>query len=108
MYDIFDAFGAETSWDGQTQTITSTLPSGDFIMLSVGSNTAYINEVPVILDAPTVIVNGRTLVPLRFIAEAAGATIEWVSDTRTVLITSPAPEEARVDELYETEDETIQ
>ncbi len=36
--------------------------------------------------AGPVIVNGRTLVPLRFIAEKFGLTVEWDAESRTVII----------------------
>jgi len=37
-------------------------------------------------DQQPVIVTGRTLVPVRFVSEALGATVEWVDSTRTVII----------------------
>jgi len=40
----------------------------------------------VTLDVPPIIVNDRTLVPLRAIAEATGATVDWDQDTQTVRI----------------------
>lgn len=38
------------------------------------------------LDVPAQIVNGRTLVPLRFVGEAFGAEFEWDGTTRTVTV----------------------
>ncbi len=38
-------------------------------------------------DVPPQIINGRTIVPVRWIADAFGATVEWNQDTQTVLIT---------------------
>jgi hypothetical protein len=37
--------------------------------------------------APQIVVN-RTMVPVRWIAEALGAEVEWDADTRTVIITT--------------------
>ena len=64
------------------------------ITLYIGSATAYVNDVAQVLDTPPIIDNqtGRTLVPLRFIAEAAGAAVTWNAVTRTVLVTSKAVE----------------
>lgn len=45
----------------------------------------YINATKVSFDVPPVIVEGRTLVPLRAIFEALGASVEWDNDTRSVL-----------------------
>jgi hypothetical protein len=38
-------------------------------------------------DQPPVIIEGRTLVPLRVIFEALGATVNWNNDTRSVIAT---------------------
>lgn len=52
-------------------------------------------------DVPIQIVNGRTIVPVRAIAEAFGAAVEWDRDTNTVRITNREKQnfERRVDLL---------
>lgn len=52
-------------------------------------------------DVPIQIVNGRTIVPVRAIAEAFGAAVEWDRDTNTVIITNREKQnfERRVDLL---------
>ena len=45
----------------------------------------FINAAEVEFDVPPVIVDGRTLVPLRATFEALGASVEWDNDTRSVL-----------------------
>jgi len=47
------------------------------IKLQVKNAVAMINADTVSLDAPPIIKNGRTLVPLRFISEAFGAELKW-------------------------------
>jgi hypothetical protein len=42
-------------------------------------------------DVPAQIVEGRTMVPIKFVAEALGATVSWDADTSTVVITSNKP-----------------
>ncbi len=83
---IAEAFGASTEWEGTTQTITILLNEKTIVM-KIGSTIAQINDNPTILDAPPIIQNGRTFVPLRFIAEAFGASIEWEGTTQTITIT---------------------
>ena len=71
---IFQALGASVDWNEQTETITST--KGDTtISLTVGSNSAILNNRSVQLDEPPEIIDGSTMVPLRFISEAFGATV---------------------------------
>jgi len=55
--------------------------------VTIGSNQIMVNGNPVTLDAAPEIKNGRTMVPLRAISEALGATIEWDELTQTATIT---------------------
>jgi len=56
------------------------------IVLQVGNNVALVNDKTVKLDASPKIVKDRTLVPLRFIAEAFGADVQWNSVFKLVII----------------------
>ncbi|WP_079912507.1 copper amine oxidase N-terminal domain-containing protein [Paenibacillus sp. 32352] len=86
LRSIFERLGAEVEWDGNTSTVTAR-KGQNVIRLTVGSGTAALNEKEIFLEAPPVIVNGNTMVPVRFIAESLGAKVDWESDTRTVRIT---------------------
>ena len=59
------------------------------IKLVIDNPIAEIDGEEVILDVPPTIINGRTLVPLRFIAESFGAEIVWDGKTRTITLTVP-------------------
>lgn len=54
------------------------------IKVTIGNNTAGIDGKSVKLDVPPVIINGRTMVPVRFIGEAFGARFEWDGNVRKV------------------------
>jgi hypothetical protein len=56
------------------------------LVLHVDSPIMTVNGDPRSLDSPPVIVSGRTLVPLRAITEALGASVEWSAATRTVTL----------------------
>ena len=56
------------------------------ITLRIGESVAYINNEIQFLDSPPYIKNGRTMVPLRFIAEAFGSEVFWEPETKTVRI----------------------
>jgi len=86
MRGVFEALKAEVKWDGATQTVTAT--KGDTtIKLTIGNNYAYVNDQKVALTAEAIIVGGSTMVPLRFVAEALGAKVEWDGATKTAVIT---------------------
>ena len=56
------------------------------IELQVGSKLMYVDSRKVELDQGPVIQNGRTLVPIRAIAEALGAKVDWDENAKTVTI----------------------
>ena len=68
-----------------TKGITITLDE-TVIAMQVGVKTAYVNGKAYLIDAPPVIVNGRTFVPIRFISEMFNATVTYDQSTRTVTI----------------------
>lgn len=85
MRSIFEALGAKLEWNQQEQKVTST-KDAVVIVLTIGSNTAEKNGEKVKLAAAPQSVNGSTLVPLRFVADALGSSVEWVPATQTVAI----------------------
>ena len=56
------------------------------ISMQIGNNGVVLNNENKILDAAPLISQNRTMVPLRFIAEAFGADVSWAQDTKTVTI----------------------
>ena len=54
--------------------------------LLIDSTRASVNDDFVTLDQPATIINGRTMVPARFIAENLGATVEWDAEAQKVTI----------------------
>ncbi len=84
---IFESLGAQVEWDEITKTVTA--KSGDqTIKLTIGSNAAFVNGSEVRLDAEPFIQSDRTLVPLRFVSEHLGASIQWDAPHRRVVITA--------------------
>ena len=75
----------EVLWHDDTQEIDIT--KGDiFVKLTIGNTTAYVNGKQIQLDTAPDIRSGRTLVPLRFIAESLKLNVEWNGDSRTITI----------------------
>ena len=59
------------------------------ITFCVGDETLMINGMHVTVECPYVVGEGVTLVPLRVITEAFGATVDWEDATRTITLTYP-------------------
>lgn len=84
---IAASLGAEVGWNAKTKTVTAE-KSGTKVTLTIGSKVVFINDKRVVFDQEPVIVNNRTLVPLRIISESFGLWIEWNNSTKTVAIDS--------------------
>ena len=92
---VADAFNVNVTWDGDDQTITAS--DGKIsAKLQIGNETVYRNETAVTLDAPPVVIDGRTFIPLQFFNEIFNCHVE---DLRLVKITSP-PELMTVNGFY--------
>ncbi len=61
--------------------------SGTLLQLPVDSAAVFVNGAKTTLDVPAQIQDGRTLVPLRFVGESLGATIDWDDTQRMVTYT---------------------
>lgn len=57
------------------------------VTLTIGKNVGHVNHKASILDAAPVIKNSRTMLPVRFVAEAFGAVVGWDGATSTVTLT---------------------
>lgn len=84
---IFEALGAEVTWDDKTNTSTGKKGTTT-VILTVDSTSATVNGELKTLDVPATLVDGRTLVPARFISESLGCQVDWDAESRTVVITS--------------------
>lgn len=82
---IFEAMGATVVWDDNTKTAICTKDS-TVVKMTLNSTTEYINGVARTMDVPPVIINGRTLAPARYVAEAFDYYVSWDNATRSVLI----------------------
>ena len=87
---LSEALGCDVDWHEETRRVTGLDPvTGREVVLVIGDTTARVDGEPRTLDVPAMIVDGRTLIPLRFFSEALGAEVGWHQETRTVTVTSP-------------------
>lgn len=86
---IFEAMGATVTWNDETKTATAT-KDGTIVEMILNSTTEWINGVPNAMDVSPVIINGRTLAPARYVAEAFGYNVSWDQMTKSVLISKNA------------------
>ncbi len=90
---VTESIGASISWDASEQKVT--IQGKDVtIELWIGKPIANVNGIPTPIDvqAPTLsprIVAGRTVLPLRFVADNLGCTVGWDGATQTITLTYP-------------------
>ncbi|WP_339312405.1 CotH kinase family protein [Paenibacillus sp. FSL k6-2145] len=84
---ILEEMGAEVTWDKMAKTVTAVL-NDQTLVLKIGSSTATVNGETLEIDAPAIIQNSRTLVPVRFISEGLGLTVDWDQTAAQVSLTS--------------------
>lgn len=85
---IGEALEAGVDWNAEEKKVTYTLGSKQVIVW-IGKKEAIVDGNPMIMTAAPVIVSGKTLVPLRFIGEALGASVEWIAESKTIFIYYP-------------------
>src|SRR5204863_9108016 len=79
--------GAYVDWTQSTQTVSAA--RGELnLELVIGSRDAKVNGRNVRMDVPAMTIAGNTMVPLRFVSESLGGSVDWDSQTRTVSIES--------------------
>lgn len=93
---VVEALGGKILWFGDEQRVE--IQQGDRkVVLWINRATALVDGIEVPIDAanpavrPYIAPPGRTMLPLRFIVEALGAKVEWIGETRTIIITYPKP-----------------
>lgn len=82
---IAEALGAEVAWNAAEQMVT--IEKAELIIeIYIDQPFATVNGEPVQLDASAFVENGRTYLPLRFIAENLGAEVVWDGQTQKVTV----------------------
>lgn len=87
LRSIFEQLGFLITWIDESKTVICQKDSLQIVM-NVDSNTAYQNGTEITLDAPPMIRDSYTYVPLRFLTNAAHLLIEWDSTDKTIYIQS--------------------
>lgn len=82
---IIEAFGGTVGWDQDSQSVMLSM-NDDNIILVINSDTAYLNGTEYTLDSAPVVINDRTMLPIRFIAEGFNLGVAWDGDTQTVSV----------------------
>jgi N-acetylmuramoyl-L-alanine amidase len=83
--ELFEILGAQVLWHEQTKKISVTYSDTE-ILLSLGSNVAKINGAEKQMVISPRIINDKTMIPLRFVADNLGFLVFWEQNTRTIFV----------------------
>ena len=79
--------GGSVNWIESERAVEVMLGSNK-VSLTIGSNLAKRNSSVAILDQVPIIVGGRTMLPIRFIAESFNLSVSWNGESQTITIVS--------------------
>jgi len=80
---VAEALGYDVTWN---QADNSVVIDDGKIVLYIGTNRAKISGKTVTLDVKSNVIQNRTMVPLRVVAETLDCSVDWISETKTVLV----------------------
>lgn len=84
---VVEEMGGTVEWNAENKQ-TELKYSDTDIVLTIDSQTALLNGTDTEIDAAPVIINARTFLPIRFIAESFGFNVDWNSENKTITILS--------------------
>lgn len=87
MRQIAQELGCEVNWNEAAKQIY-VMRGSDIIVFTVDSKTGYENGKEFTMDVPATIVNDRTMLPVRALADALHLNIKWNDPNRIVSIQS--------------------
>jgi len=82
---VSEALQAEVVYNSKERSVTVTR-DGITVKLYLNKKTAYVNGQAVTLQAAPTVVNGNTVVPVRFVSEALDATVKYEPESKSVVI----------------------
>ena len=82
---ITEAFGGSVFWDETSQSVLLNMED-DTIKLVIDSKTAYLNSNSETLDVAPTVINGRTMLPIRFVAEGFNLGVAWDGEAQRIYV----------------------
>jgi len=83
---IFEQLGATVSWDEINQQAIAS-KNGLGIIVPLNDTNIYVGKFHLKMDVKPITVNGRVLVPLRYVSQALGANVNWIAEANQVDLT---------------------
>lgn len=85
--EVFENLGAVVDWKPETREIYVGYGSR-LLVIEIDSDLANVDGVTTPMAAPPKIINGKTMIPLRFVSESFGFQVDWDTAARVVSVSS--------------------
>ncbi|WP_426453639.1 N-acetylmuramoyl-L-alanine amidase [Paenibacillus sp. S-38] len=85
---IAESLGSKVAWNEKARKVTLS-KNGTTIELVIDKKAATVNGKAFALEAAPVIVEGSTMLPVRFVSEQFGVEVKWDNAARSVYLTKP-------------------
>jgi len=88
--EVFESMGAVVDWNNDLKQVY--IGYGDaLVMLQIGSRVMQVGSQAYTIEVPPIIINNKTMVPVRFAAEALNfvVTTDWTTEHRHIFINAP-------------------
>jgi len=82
---IIEAMGGRADWNSSLRRI-DLRSHGNHVQMWLGERNVGVNGVTAEMDVVPQVINGRTLIPLRFVAEFLGQQVEWIGSQQMIVI----------------------
>ncbi len=98
---VFEKLGASVSWNESKKRVGVVMGDKN-ISLDINKQNALVNGSTYKMPIAPKIINNRTMIPTRFVAETLGLKVEWIARTRTVLVDRPGEGNAVIKDASST------
>ena len=82
---VSNLLNLNTFWEPDTKSAVFSSDNTE-VIINIGSPIIYVNGNPIEMDTVAVIKDGRTFIPLKYLANAFEINIEWNNDTKEIEI----------------------
>ena len=86
MRFTLEKMGVDVEWQAGQQTIVAQQQNMT-VEMTIDNTASVVNGRSVRMDVPPRLINNRTMVPLRFLSEEMGFSVEWNAESNTAVIT---------------------
>lgn len=100
--DVFEKLGANVDWNGEMQKVT-VAHNSMLVELKIDDNTAIVNGSKVSMDVPAKIIDSKTMIPVRFVAEQLNMKVGWDENQGLVKIDNSSLSSVSVEATNEGE-----